>query len=131
MSTFFRSMEIVSLEILIGLMPQKTYLTKATQARLQSSHSNIHLDSTMIKSSQHIDTLRRIGCLLGVILLPACCPTLKTTTRQHGEVMQQEAKTLEALIKRCKAGNQALCDEALRKAQAMKVAANDLAQIEE
>lgn len=45
--------------------------------------------------------------------------------------MQQEAETLEVLIQRCKAGNQDLCDEALRKAQAMKVAANDLAQIEE
>ena len=75
--------------------------------------------------------LLRIGCLLCALLLPACCPTLKTTTRQHGVVIQQEAETLEVLIKRCKAGNQALCDEALRKAQAMKVAANELAKIEE
>ena len=66
-----------------------------------------------------------------IFVFPACCPTLKTTTRQYGVVMQQEAETLEILIQRCKAGNQALCDEALRKAQAMKVTADELAQIEE
>jgi len=75
--------------------------------------------------------LLRIGCLLCAILLPACCPTLKTTTRQYGTVMQQEAEAFKILIQRCKAGNQDLCDEALRKAQAMKVPANELAKIEE
>lgn len=64
-----------------------------------------------------------------VLLLSGCCTSLKTSVRDHGEVMQEEAETLEELIERCKAGSEAMCDEALRKAQAMQVSAGELADI--
>jgi hypothetical protein len=66
---------------------------------------------------------------LVAVQLTGCCGSLKHAIRAHGASLEDAADTTTELVKRCKQGDGAACDQALKSLAVQKTAAGQLKTI--